>query len=94
MTSDAAIDPIWPQTGKDLPSPHWCAGWWASSSSTTCSVRWRSSSVRWRGAANRGASLKGMAVAGVILGIVDLLVFGVVLASVTIHGGHAYWHVG
>jgi hypothetical protein len=33
-----------------------------------------------------------MAIAGVVLGIVDFALFGVLLAVVSHHGG--YWHVG
>jgi uncharacterized membrane protein len=42
--------------------------------------------------ANRGAPRKNMAIAGVILGIVDLALFVLVLALASHHGG--YWHVG
>jgi hypothetical protein len=42
--------------------------------------------------ASHGGSSKGMSVASVILGVVDIVVFGVLLAVVSHHGG--YWHVG
>jgi Na+/proline symporter len=42
--------------------------------------------------ANRGESPRGMAIAGVVLGIVDVALFVLLLALVSHHGG--YWHVG
>ena len=42
--------------------------------------------------ANRGASRKGMAVAGTILGVVDIALFALILAVSAHHGG--YWHIG
>jgi Domain of unknown function (DUF4190) len=42
--------------------------------------------------ANQGAPRRGMAIAAVILGIVDIALFVIVLAATTHHGG--YWHVG
>jgi hypothetical protein len=42
--------------------------------------------------ANRGAPLKNTAIAGVILGVVDLALFVLLLALASHHGG--YWHVG
>jgi hypothetical protein len=42
--------------------------------------------------ANAEGSPHAMAVASVILGIVDVVLFGVLLAVVSHHGG--YWHVG
>ncbi|MFZ0667772.1 MAG: DUF4190 domain-containing protein [Acidimicrobiales bacterium] len=47
--------------------------------------------VAW-GRATRGAQGKGMAVAGVILGVVDVALFALFVALVKAHGG--YWHVG
>jgi hypothetical protein len=42
--------------------------------------------------ANRGAPYRGMSIAGIALGIVDLVLFVALLAAVKAHGG--YWHVG
>jgi hypothetical protein len=42
--------------------------------------------------ANSGAPRKGMAVAGTILGVVDIALFALILAVSAHHGG--YWHVG
>jgi Domain of unknown function (DUF4190) len=42
--------------------------------------------------ANHGAARKGMAVAGTILGIVDVALFALVLVFASHHG--ASWHVG
>jgi hypothetical protein len=42
--------------------------------------------------ATRGAPRKGMAVAGTILGVVDIALFALILAVASQHG--AYWHVG
>jgi hypothetical protein len=35
-----------------------------------------------------------MAIAAVVLGIVDLIIFGVVVAVAAKNGGSFYWHVG
>lgn len=43
--------------------------------------------------ANKGASHKGMAIAAVILGVVDILVYVVLLVAFAKHGGFS-WHVG
>jgi hypothetical protein len=42
--------------------------------------------------ANHDGSPRGMSIASVILGIVDIALFGLLLALVSHHGG--YWHVG
>lgn len=42
--------------------------------------------------ANRGGAGRGMAIAGTILGILDIVLFAIVVAMVKSHGG--YWHVG
>lgn len=44
--------------------------------------------------AGRGAGHRGMAWAGVVLGIVDVLIFVVLIALAASHHGHFYWHVG
>jgi len=44
--------------------------------------------------ANRGLSHRGMAWSGVILGIIDVLIFVVLIALAASHHGHFYWHVG
>ncbi|MGH3635188.1 MAG: DUF4190 domain-containing protein [Mycobacterium sp.] len=44
--------------------------------------------------AKRGAAHHGMALAGVILGIVDVIIFVVLLAAVSHNGGSAYFRVG
>jgi hypothetical protein len=43
--------------------------------------------------ANRGASGRGMALAGVILGVFDIVLFVVLLAVASSNGGFQ-WHVG
>ena len=43
--------------------------------------------------ANRGARGHGMALAAVILGVVDVVLYVVLLAVVSTHGGFS-WHVG
>jgi len=35
-----------------------------------------------------------MAIAAVVLGIVDLIIFGVLVAVAAKNGGSVYWHVG
>jgi hypothetical protein len=42
--------------------------------------------------ANRGAKGRGMAIAGLILGVVDIVLFIVVIAASSHHG--VSWHVG
>jgi hypothetical protein len=44
--------------------------------------------------ARRGAKHKGMAIAAVILGVIDLVVFAALLSIAARHGGFAYFHVG
>ena len=44
--------------------------------------------------ANRGARHRGMAMAAVILGIVDLIIFAVLIVVASKHGGFAYFRVG
>lgn len=44
--------------------------------------------------ANRGARYKGMAIAAVILGIADLVIFAIVIAAASKHGGSIYFHAG
>lgn len=44
--------------------------------------------------ANRGASHRGMSIAAVILGVVDILLYVVLLIAVAKHGGSFHWHVG
>ena len=44
--------------------------------------------------ANRGAAHRGMAIAAVILGVVDLVVWGVLLAVLVRHGGPFSFHAG
>jgi Domain of unknown function (DUF4190) len=44
------------------------------------------------GRANRGAGGRGMAMAGLIIGVVDVLLFVIVLAVATHHGFS--WHIG
>ncbi len=44
--------------------------------------------------ANRGAGHRTMAIWAIALGIVDLVIFGVLLAVASRHGGTVYFHVG
>ena len=44
--------------------------------------------------ANRGVGHRGLAWAGVVLGIIDVLLFIVLIALAGSHHGHFYWHVG
>lgn len=48
-------------------------------------------SVGWN-RANQGAQSKGMAIAGVVLGVIDVVLFALFIALAITHGG--YWHVG
>ena len=43
--------------------------------------------------ANRGSGHKGMSITAVVLGIVDILIYVVLLVAVAKHGGFS-WHVG
>ena len=47
--------------------------------------------VAWSRAIHDGSS-RGMSIASVVLGIVDIALFALLLALVSHHGG--YWHVG
>jgi hypothetical protein len=44
--------------------------------------------------ANQNGSHRGMAIAGVVLGVLDLAVFAALIAVASNHGGSVYWHVG
>lgn len=44
--------------------------------------------------ANRGANHRGMSIAAVVLGVVDILIFVVLLVAVAKDGGSFHWHVG
>jgi hypothetical protein len=44
--------------------------------------------------ANRGAAHRHMAVAGIILGVVDIAIFVVLLVAASHNGGSIYFHVG
>jgi hypothetical protein len=43
--------------------------------------------------ARDGAPNRGMAIAGVIIGILDVVLFLVLVVAVTHHGGRTYWRV-
>jgi hypothetical protein len=44
--------------------------------------------------ANRGAGHRTMAIWSIGLGVVDLVIFGLVLMAASRHGGTLYFHVG
>jgi hypothetical protein len=44
--------------------------------------------------ANRGAKHRGMAIAAVVFGIVDLIIFGVLLAVAAKNGGYMHFQIG
>jgi hypothetical protein len=44
--------------------------------------------------ANRGAAHHHMAMAGIILGILDIAIFVVMLVAASHNGGNVYFHVG
>ena len=44
--------------------------------------------------ANRGARHRGMAIAAVILGVIDLILWGILIAAAAKHGGSAFFRVG
>ena len=44
--------------------------------------------------ANKGARGRGMAIAAVVLGVIDLVIFFVLLAVAANNGGAFSWHVG
>jgi hypothetical protein len=44
--------------------------------------------------ANHGAPHKGMAIAAVVLGVVDLIIMVVMIVAAVHNGGSFHWHVG
>ena len=44
--------------------------------------------------ANRGAKYKGMSIAAVVLGIIDIIIFVALIAAASKHGGSVYFHAG
>jgi hypothetical protein len=44
--------------------------------------------------ANRGAKLKGLAIAGVVLGAIAVILFVVLIVAALNNGGSYSWHVG
>jgi hypothetical protein len=43
--------------------------------------------------ANNGAPNRGLAIASVVIGIVDVALFLLFVVAVSRHGGRVYWHV-
>lgn len=44
--------------------------------------------------ARHGAPRKGMSIAALVLGIVDVVILVALIAAASAHGGHSYFHVG
>jgi hypothetical protein len=43
--------------------------------------------------ARDGAPNRGLAIAGVVIGILDVILFLIVVVAVTHHGGRTYWRI-